>query len=281
METVVGVFAARERAEEAVKSLLEHHVAQERIIYLTRSESEAKSIEKQIEAYGGSIVGGAAPSAGVAAATLLAIQDVGPVFALGLGAATLFGWADAGTAAAIGAVPSSGTGPSEDLAFFRRVLSEGHSVVVVRADSFQVAASACEILDRLGISMKKGAAPKSSVSLRQVSGAVVADIVGKIALAEGTGLLRETVRNFLKHGHNRILLNLEGVDFIDSAGLGELMRAHASIRSHAGQLKLVKPSANVHNLLRMTKLDRVFDIELDEFTALNSLRQGAAAKSAG
>jgi anti-sigma B factor antagonist len=282
METAVGVFAAREHAEEAVKSLLEHHVPQERIIYLTRSESEAKSIEKQIEAYAGLAVPPRKPPAsGVAAANPLAIPGVGPVFALGLGAATLFGLAGAGTAAAIGAVPSSGTASSEDLAFFRRVLNEGHSVVVVRAESFQIAASACEILDRLGISMKKGATPKSSVTLRQVSGAVVADIVGRIALAEGTGLLRETVRNFLTHGHNRILLNLEGVDFIDSAGLGELVRAHASIRSHAGQLKLVKPSANVRNLLRMTKLDRVFDIELDEFTALNSLRQGTAAKSKG
>lgn len=291
METAVGVFAARERAEDAVKSLLEHHVPQERIIYLTRSESEAKSIEKQIGAYTGGFVGGAAGrSAGVPAATLLAIPGVGPVFALGLGAATLFGLAGAETGGAIGAsvaddpdasVPSSVAGSSEDLAFFRRVLSEGHSVVVVRAESFQIAASACEILDRLGISMKKGSAPNSSVSMRRVNGAVVADIVGKIALAEGTGLLRETVRNFLVHGHNRILLNLEGVDFIDSAGLGELVRAHASIRSHEGQLKLVKPSANVHNLLRMTKLDRVFDIEADEFTALNSLRQAVAAKSAG
>jgi anti-sigma B factor antagonist len=288
METAVGVFATRERAEEAVKSLLGHHVPRERIIYLTRSESDAKSIEKQIAA--GGFVGGAARSAGVAAATLLAIPGVGPVFALGSGAATLFGLPGAGTAAAIGAsfaddpdapVPPSETSSSEDLAFFRRVLNEGYSVVVVRAPSFQIAASACEILDRLGISMEKGAAPKSSVTLRQVSGAVVADILGKIALAEGTGLLRETVRNFLEHGHNRILLNLEGVDFIDSAGLGELVRAHASIRSHEGQLKLVKPSANVHNLLRLTKLDRVFEIEVDEFTALKSLRRGAAAKSTG
>jgi anti-sigma B factor antagonist len=290
METAVGVFAARERAEAAVKSLLEHRVPQERIIYLTRSESEAKSIENQIEAHAGGFVGAAAGrSAGVPAATF-AIPGVGPVFALGFGAATLFGLAGAGTGAAIGesaaddrdcSVPSSGMGSSQDSAFFRRVLCEGHSVVVVRAESFQIAASACEILNRLGISMKKGAAPKSSVSMRLVNGAVVADLVGKIALAEGTGLLRETVRNFLEHGHNRILLNLEGVSFIDSAGLGELVRAHASIRSHEGQLKLVKPSANVHNLLRTTKLDLVFDIEVDEFTALNSLRQAAAAKSAG
>jgi anti-sigma B factor antagonist len=290
MDTAVGVFAARERAEEAVRSLLEHHVPQERIIYLTRSESEAKSIAKELGAYAGGFVGGTGDrSAGVAAANL-AIPGVGPVFALGPGAASLFGLTGAGTDAGIGAgiaddfgaaADSSGTGSSEDLAFFRRILNEGYSVIIVRAESLQIAARACEILDRLGISMKKGVAPKSSVSLRQASGAVIADIIGKIALAEGTALLRETVQNFLKHGHNRILLNLERVAFIDSAGLGELVRAHATIRSHEGQLKLVKPSASVHNLLRMTKLDRVFDIEADEFTALKSLRQAGAAKSAG
>ena len=75
--------------------------------------------------------------------------------------------------------------------------------------------------------------------------------------------------------------NLEGVDFIDSAGLGELVRSHASIRSRGGQLKLVKPSASVHHLFRITKLDRVFDIVPDEGSALSSLRQAAAAKSVG
>ena len=78
--------------------------------------------------------------------------------------------------------------------------------------------------------MKKGATPKSSVTLRQVSGAVVADIVGEIALAEGTGLLRETVRNFLKHGHDRILLNGR-CRLHRQRWVGELVRAHASIRT--------------------------------------------------
>ena len=60
METAIGVFAARERAEEAVKSLLERHVPEDRIIYLTRSESEAQSMGKQLGAYAGGFVGGAA-----------------------------------------------------------------------------------------------------------------------------------------------------------------------------------------------------------------------------
>ncbi len=291
METAIGVFTARERAEEAVKSLLEHHVPEDRIIYLTRSESEAKSMGKQLGAYAGGFVGGAAGmSAGVAAATLLAIPGVGPVFALGFGAAALVGAAGAGAGAAIGAgvahdadalAPSSGVGSSEDSEFFRRVLNEGHSVIVVRTESSQIASNACKILDGLGLSMNRRVTAKNTVTSRQANGAVVADIVGKIALAEGTGMLRDTVRNFLEHGHNRILLNLEGVDFIDSAGLGELVRSHASIRSRGGQLKLVNPSASVHHLLRITKLDRVFDIVPDEASALSSLRLAAAAKSVG
>jgi anti-sigma B factor antagonist len=166
------------------------------------------------------------------------------------------------------------------MAFFRRVLTEGHSLIIVRTESSEIAGIACAVLDKLGMSMKKGATPKSSVTTRQLDGTVIADIAGKIALAEGTELLRETVRDFLEQRNNRILLNLEAVEFIDSAGLGELVRTLASVRSHGGQLKLLKPSANVHNLLKITKLDRVFDIEQDETAALASLRPPSVATSA-
>jgi anti-sigma B factor antagonist len=291
VETAIGVFSTRDRAEEAVKELLEHRVPERSIVYLTRSESEAKTVGKQFGAYAGGVVGGAAGmSAGVVAAALLAVPGIGPVFALGFGAAALLGLVGAGTGSAVGAsiagdsaapMPTCGTGSAEDLAFFHRVLNEGHSLIVVRTESSQVAASSCEILDRLGLGMKKGTAPTSLVSTREMDGPVIADFVGKIALAEGTMLLRDTIRDALKNGNNRIILNLQAVDFIDSAGLGELVRALASIRSHGGQLKLVNPSENVQHLLKITKLDRVFDIENDEARALTSLRQNSAAKAAG
>ena len=281
METAIGVFSSREKAEQAVKSLLEHGVPEYRIIYLTRSESEVKSMGTRLAARLDGVEDPARMSAGVAAAAIFAVPGVGPVFALGSDAAALMG---AGKKATAGANVGSDSGDarfSQDLDFFRRVLNEGHSVVVVRTESSQIASTACKILDQHGLSMNKTSAPTSTVSLRQAHGAVVADIVGKIALAEGTGLLRDTIHDFLEHGHNRILLNLERVDFIDSAGLGELVRTHASVRSRGGQLKLVHPSANVHQLLRITKLDHVLEIEQDEERALRSLRQPAAAKSAG
>jgi anti-sigma B factor antagonist len=292
METAIGVFAARERAEEAVKSLLEQNVPKDSIVYLTRSESEAKSIGKELGAYAGGFVGGAAGlSAGVAAATLLAIPGIGPVFALGFGAAALLGLVGAGAGAAVGKTASHDPGApspttesecSEDAAYFRQILNEGHSLIVVRIESPQVAASACQVLDELGISMKKGATQKSKVTTRELGDAMVVDIVGRIALTDGSAQVRDAIRVLMEQGKKHILLNLAGVDFVDSSGLGELVRTHASVRSHGGQLKIVNPSKHVHDLLKMTKLDRVLDIEQDEASALNSFNTDqASAQTAG
>jgi anti-sigma B factor antagonist len=287
METAIGVFAARERAEEAVKSLLDERVPKDSIVYLTRSESEAKSIGQELGAYTGGFVGGAAGlSAGVAAATLLAIPGIGPVFALGFGAAALLGLVGAGAGAAAGGrashdhdapAPTNEDESSEDTAYFRQILNEGHSLIVVRTESAQIAASACHVLDEHGISMKKGATQKSNVTTRQLGDATVVDIVGRIALADGSGQLRDVIRVLMEQGKKQIVLNLAGVDFVDSSGLGELVRTHASVRTHGGQLKLVNPSKHVHDLLKMTKLDRVLDIEQDEVSALNSFDPGQAS----
>ncbi len=291
METAIGVFATRDRAAEAVQELLRSGVPEDSIVFLTRSETDAQTVGKQFGANAGGVIGGAAGmSAGVAAAVLLPAPGIGPVFALGLGGAALLGLVGAGTGSKVGAslaedsnLPASAseTGPSTDVAFFRRVLNAGHSLIVVRTDYFQIATTSCEILDRLGLGMKKDTDSQSMVSTREADGAVIADFDGKIALADGTRLLRDTVCDFLALGHKRILLNLEGVDFIDSAGLGELVRAHASIRSRGGYLKLVKPRDTVLKLLQITKLDRLFDIEQDEVAALVSIRKNVSAQAAG
>jgi anti-sigma B factor antagonist len=292
METAVGVFAQRDRAEEAVKKLLEQGVSQDSIVYLTRSEREATSIGKELGAYVGGLMGGAAGmSAGVVAATALAIPGVGAVFALGFGAAALFGLVGAGTGAAVGQgaahdasapSPTTGEASAEDSAYFREVLNEGHSLIVVRTESAQVAASACKVLDELGMTMKKGASQKSKVTTRELGDAVAVDVVGKIALGEGSGQMRGTIRTLMEEGKKHIVLNLAAVDFIDSSGLGELVRTHATIRSHGGQMKIVNPSKHVHDLFKMTKLDRVLDIEQDEASALNSFDPGqASAQTAG
>src|ERR1039458_8327078 len=159
METAIGVFPSRDHAEKAVTELLEQGVPEESMVFLTRSESEAKSVAKGFGAFVGGFAGGAAGmTTGVVAASLL-LPGVGTVFALGFGAAALLGLAGAGTGAAIGGVAEGGDSRqptpdekcSEDVSFFREVLKEGRSLVVVRTESKEVASSACAILDRLGL----------------------------------------------------------------------------------------------------------------------------------
>ena len=175
--------------------MVENHVPEQAIVYLTRSESEAQSIGKHSVPMQGGL------SAELRACLLelpshsVAVPGIGAVFALGFGAAALLGLVGAGTGAAIGSgaskghgapEPSAGTGTSADAAFFRQVLNEGHSLIVARTESPQVASVACAILDKFGMSMKKGVEGKNKVTTRQLNGAVVADLVGKISLGDGT-----------------------------------------------------------------------------------------------
>jgi anti-sigma B factor antagonist len=107
---------------------------------------------------------------------------------------------------------------------------------------------------------------------RQVDGITVVDVSGRITLGEETKLLRETVQRLLGGGEKEILLNLAEVSFIDSAGLGELVSAFTSVRNRGGDLKLLKLTRRVHDLLQITKLYTVFDISDDEATAIQSFQ---------
>src|SRR3981081_3466476 len=108
METAIGVFDSRDNAEEAVKELRERSVPEESIVFLTRSENEAKTTAKEVGAFVGGFVGGAAGmTTGVVAATLL-LPGVGTVFALGFGAAALLGLAGAGAGATVSLAAAGG-----------------------------------------------------------------------------------------------------------------------------------------------------------------------------
>ncbi len=279
METAIGVFASRDQAEKAVKELRGRSVPDESIVFLTRSENEANSIAKEFGAYVGGFMGGAAGmTTGVAAATLL-LPGVGAVFALGFGAAALLGLAGAGAGAAVSSAaahdadapqPATAEKSSEDVAFFREVLKEGRSLIVVRTDSKEFASSACAVLDRLGIGMEGKTPVKMQTATRQVGGVTVLDISGRITLGEGNVILREIVRDLAEKGKKAIVLNLGEVQYIDSSGIGELVKAHTTIRNQGGQLILTNLNKRVHDLLQLTRLSAVFDIQKDETSAINS-----------
>jgi anti-sigma B factor antagonist len=288
METAIGVFASRDGAEEAVRELRESGVPEQAINYLTRSESEAKTIAKEFGSYVGGFVGGAAGmSAGVVAATLL-LPGIGPVFALGFGAAALLGAAGAGAGRGIGSAASHDAGApkptadekvSEEAGFLREVLKEGRSLIVVQTESQEIATRACSILDRLGLAMQGSTPAKMQAVTRQVGDVIILDISGRITLGEGNVALREIVRELADKGHKRVLLNLAEVHYIDSSGMGELVKTHTTIRNKGGQLKLVNPSKRVHELLHMTRLAAVFDIHQDEASAIASFGGPTASQA--
>ncbi len=288
METAIGVFASRDNAGEAAKELRERGIPEESMVFLTRSESEAKTIAKELGASVGGFVGGAVGmSAGVAAATLL-IPGLGPVFALGFGAAALLGLAGAGTGAAVGksAVydaktpqPTADEKCSEDAAFFREVLKEGRSLIVVRTESKELATSACDVLDRLGLGMQNRTPVKMQTTTRHVGDIAILDISGRITLGEGNVMLREIVRELADKGSKKVVLNLAEVQYIDSSGVGELVKTHTTIRNQGGQLRLVNLNKRVNDLLQMTRLSAVFDIEKDEASAIESLRSDAISQA--
>ncbi len=121
-------------------------------------------------------------------------------------------------------------------------------------------------------------------SIRQTGDVTILDLSGRLSLAEavafgpGSGVvLGETVRELAKKGQKKILLNLVGVTYVDSSGIGQLVGALTTVRNHGGDLKLLNLTSHVRELLKTTKLDTIFDVKDDEATAIQSFAKGAAA----
>ena len=112
-------------------------------------------------------------------------------------------------------------------------------------------------------------------STRKNGDIVIIDIEGKILLGEGDVEIKQTVDDLLKKGVLSIILNLAKVSYIDSAGLGEIIRCFTALRRNGGSLKLLSPNARVIDLLNITNLLNVFDSYDDEATALKSFSDNA------
>lgn len=109
-----------------------------------------------------------------------------------------------------------------------------------------------------------------SVTTRQVGDVSVLDVAGRITLGEGSSTLRESLRTLTSTPNSKILLNLEEVTYIDSSGIGELVSGFTNLQEQGGQLKLLKLTKRVRDLLQITKLYTVFEVFDDEATAIRS-----------
>ncbi|MGI9055894.1 MAG: STAS domain-containing protein [Pyrinomonadaceae bacterium] len=109
-----------------------------------------------------------------------------------------------------------------------------------------------------------------NISERQAGDVTILDLSGKITIGEGSVALRTTIRRLLGEGKNKILLNLASVGYIDSSGIGELVSSFTAVNKESGQLKLLKLTQKIQDLLAITKLLTVFDVFDDEGEALAS-----------
>ena len=108
------------------------------------------------------------------------------------------------------------------------------------------------------------------LSIKKVKDIVVMDVDGKIVLGDGDVEIKQAVDDLLQKGHKSMILNMAKVPYLDSAGLGEIMRCFTALRRDGGNFKLVSPNQRIIDLLSITKLLNVFDIYDSESAAIKS-----------
>jgi len=105
---------------------------------------------------------------------------------------------------------------------------------------------------------------------RAVGDVLILDVKGRITLGEGDELLKDKVNSLLNQGQKKIVLNLAAVPYIDSAGLGEIVRTYTTVSRQGGNLKLLNLTKRITDLLSITKLLTVFETYESENDAVQS-----------
>ena len=107
---------------------------------------------------------------------------------------------------------------------------------------------------------------------RSAGDVIILDLKGKMTLGEGDELLKDKINSLLAAGKKKLLLNLEAVPYIDSAGLGEVVRTYTTVSRQGGSLKLLNLTKRIEDLLSITKLLTVFDTYDNEAEAIKSYK---------
>jgi anti-sigma B factor antagonist len=110
---------------------------------------------------------------------------------------------------------------------------------------------------------------------RAVGDVMVLDLKGRITLGEGDELLKDKVNSLINQGQKKLVLNLADVPYIDSAGLGEIVRTYTTVSRQGGSLKLLNLTKRITDLLSITKLLTVFETFDSEAEAVKSFAASA------
>ena len=108
-----------------------------------------------------------------------------------------------------------------------------------------------------------------SITIRHSDPASLIDVVGSLTLFESVAL-RQAISGLIADKRKDIILNLSGLEYLDSSGIGELVRNYLTVIKSGGSLKVVGLSEKVEDILKITQLYRVFPEFPDEKAALDS-----------
>ncbi len=116
-----------------------------------------------------------------------------------------------------------------------------------------------------------------SARIRRAGAVSLLDVSGRLTSFE-VGALRDSISRLLKQGHKDIVLNLSGLQYLDSSGIGELARLYVTVVKQGGQMKVIGLSSKVEEILKITKLYQVFPEFPDEAAALRSFPETGEPK---
>jgi anti-sigma B factor antagonist len=106
---------------------------------------------------------------------------------------------------------------------------------------------------------------------RTVGDVAILRVIGEITLKKNReATLHEKVRSLVQQGHRKVVVDLAGVSYIDSAGLGELVQTQSMVKNHGGSLKVCSPTKRLRDLLVLTRLTKILGTHDDETQALES-----------
>jgi len=112
----------------------------------------------------------------------------------------------------------------------------------------------------------------AKVTIRQVEGVTILEVSGRIIIGEGGLTLRNALQEALAAGSKKLILDLGGVNYMDSSGVGELVSAYTSAKNKGVEFKLLNLTKKIDDLMQITKLATIFDIYTDEKTAIASFK---------
>ena len=110
---------------------------------------------------------------------------------------------------------------------------------------------------------------------RTAGDVTILDVTGKMTLGEGAEALKDKVNSLVHQERKKLVLNLEAVPYIDSAGLGEIVRTYTTVSRQGGSLKLLNLTKRITDLLSITKLLTVFETYDNEADAVRSFTSSA------